>query len=243
VNQNVCLLDKRADDLMKALKNGSIDVHSLVITAVSVLNLFFPQGQPASDSGETLAQARDRIEHQYAAEIAQLDGAAMREAFRDTVLGFETSAQLAKRDIMIIYGITANEGELAGGGLQAFLGFFDRRFREHDYDVGRKRAQEVLLNLGTDKNSLGPLRYKPTPFRPIDDGLNRATLTQLSAGEVEMFRKGMKRRANQILHALHWQGADAIADLAVRAIIRHTTEPRPLNPEKPLGDLDSDEML
>ncbi len=47
---------------------------------------------------------------------------------------------------MTIYGVTAMNTELAGAGLQAFLGFFDQEFRDHDYDVGRTHARQVLTN-------------------------------------------------------------------------------------------------
>ena len=65
-------------------------------------------------------------------------------AFRDAVLAFETAAGLGARDQMTIYGVIAKESELAGAGLQAFLGFFAQRFRDHDYDVGRCHARKVL---------------------------------------------------------------------------------------------------
>jgi len=42
---------------------------------------------------------------------------------------------------MKIYSIIASDSELASTGLVAFAGFFDRRCREHDYLVGRQKAQ------------------------------------------------------------------------------------------------------
>ena len=47
---------------------------------------------------------------------------------------------------MTIYGVIATESELAGAGLLAFPGFFDQRFRDHDYDVGRTHARQVLTD-------------------------------------------------------------------------------------------------
>jgi len=58
----------------------------------------------------------------------------------DCILAFETAANLGERDEMVIYGITATEDELASSKFESFLGFFDQAYRDHDYDVGRKRA-------------------------------------------------------------------------------------------------------
>lgn len=47
---------------------------------------------------------------------------------------------------MTIYGITAKEEELFGHQFFAFRGFFDIKFRHHDYNVGREKAREFLKN-------------------------------------------------------------------------------------------------
>jgi hypothetical protein len=94
--------------------------------------------------------------------MSALGGVAGRaNAFRDAVLAFETAAGLGARDQMTIYGVIATESELAGAGLQAFLGFFDQRFRDHDYDVGRTHARQVLTDSAlTRPGALGPFRYR-----------------------------------------------------------------------------------
>jgi hypothetical protein len=49
-----------------------------------------------------------------------------------------------------------------------FLGFLDRSFRDHDYDVGRQAAQAFLggiHHISLDK--LPQLIYTPKPVRPI----------------------------------------------------------------------------
>ena len=96
---------------------------------------------------ESLSEARRRIEHQYKEEIAILGaGSYSADAFRDTVLAFETAANLGQRDYMRIYGIAVSEELLAGAELSAFLGFFDQRYRDHDYDRGRMVARGVLTD-------------------------------------------------------------------------------------------------
>ena len=47
---------------------------------------------------------------------------------------------------MRIYGIAVSEELLAGADLTGFLGFFDERYRVHDYDRGRMVARMVLTD-------------------------------------------------------------------------------------------------
>ncbi len=136
VNQRVELLDSRAAGLRDAILHGAIDVACLATTAESLLKLFFLNGEhwpPGATKPETLTQAQARIADQYKEDISALTAvSAQPDAFRDAVLAFETAAGLGARDLMTIYGVIATESELAGAGLQAFLGFFDQRFRDHD---------------------------------------------------------------------------------------------------------------
>lgn len=62
---------------------------------------------------------------------------------------FESGGRLHDKDRMQIYTITASSDELAGDGLYAFLGFLERRFRDHDYNLGRRKARELLTQLQT----------------------------------------------------------------------------------------------
>jgi hypothetical protein len=227
VNERVRLLDQRAKGLAEAIEKNEIDVRSLSITAGSILNLFFPNGShlpPGSNTPETLQAARDRIAKQYAdpelKDLAAIPGAS--DAFRDAVLAFESAAQLGARDVMTIYGVTANNNELAGAGLESFLGFFDQQFRDHDYDIGRTHAQAFLMDdIINQPNQLGPLRFVPEPIRPIDTSLNELRLDEVSSDDVRPFRNGLRNRVNQMLHELHWQLADPIADIVVDRVIDH----------------------
>ena len=62
----------------------------------------------------------------------------------DSILVLETAAELNLKDEMYIYGITATNQELAGGGMFAFVGFFDLILRQHDYNLGRQKARAFL---------------------------------------------------------------------------------------------------
>jgi predicted acylesterase/phospholipase RssA len=207
VNQRVALLDERACGLKDAMKNGSIDTACLATMADSILKLFFPGGQhlsPGATLPESVAQAQARIADQYKDEMAELDGVPGRAiAFRDAVLAFETAAGLGARDEMTIYGVTSTSSDLAGAGFAAFLGFFDQRFRDHDYDVGRTHARSVLTSPElSGPGQLGPVRYKPTPIRPIDARLDGLKMANVPQADLQNFKAGMRERFNQMLREL-----------------------------------------
>jgi hypothetical protein len=44
----------------------------------------------------------------------------------------------------IVAVLADGKKELAGSGISSFVGFFSRKFREHDYLVGRVKAREYL---------------------------------------------------------------------------------------------------
>src|SRR5205814_4815321 len=122
-----------------------------------------PQLHPGQAPPETMNQARDRLKKQFATDYIALP-AATRDVWIDSILTLEIAAHLATRDEMTIFGITAAGSEIASSDLCAFAGFFDRRYRDHDYDVGRRKTQGFLANPG----ALGPIRYTAEPIRPID---------------------------------------------------------------------------
>lgn len=67
----------------------------------------------------------------------------------------------------------ASGAPLAAGGLGAFLGFFHRRFREHDFELGRRNCQR-FLRLHLALPSANPL-FGEVPFVPAD-GVHEAEL-------------------------------------------------------------------
>jgi predicted acylesterase/phospholipase RssA len=233
MNDRIDKLDERAKGLAEAIVDNELDVDCLRTAADSLLKLLFPEGQhnpPGSTAPETLTSAQDRIANQYKEEMADLAsafGPASPEAlaFRDAVLTFESAAGLGARDTMQIYGITANESELAGAAVQAFLGFFDQTFRDHDYDIGRTHAKEFLKSalaggvLAAD-GELGPIRYDPTlnPVRSIDTGLNGQRFGNIPVADKNEFNAGARARVKQMLKEL--LGPWALpADLALDALL------------------------
>lgn len=207
VNKRIALLDARAAGLKNAMLAGSLDVDALGKTAGSLLGIFFENGyhlSPGATVPESLDDARKRIAAQYQQEMTALGNTTGQAiAFRDAVLAFETAAELGARDCMTIYGVTATDSELAGAGLQAFLGFFDQSFRDHDYDVGRKHARAVLTSEAfAEPNALGPLRYTPSGIRPIDSRLDGIRLSQVPQADLQAFKAGMRKRLNEMLREI-----------------------------------------
>ena len=228
VNERIELLDQRAAGLQSAITSGAIDVASLAKTAASLLDLFFgPAKQhvpPGATKPETLQQAQQRIANQYKTEMAALGGlTAQAIAFRDAVLAFETAAGLGARDHMTIYGVIADSNELAGAGLQAFLGFFDQRFRDHDYDVGRTKARAVLAN--AQQGGLGPIRYTSKPMNPVDSRLDGLKMSHVPVADLQSFKAGARKRLNRLLREL-WGPHLALpaipgSDLILDSILNH----------------------
>lgn len=236
VNERITLLDQRADELQKIILASQVDLTALETTSAALLHLFFKDNKhlsPGARMPETLGEAQSRIATQYASEIAALGGVVTLQAraFRDAVLAFETAAGLGARDHMTIYGVTATDGELASAGLEAFLGFFDQTFRDHDYDVGRQHARNVLTDPalsvpGSSSGALGPIRFQGTPIRTIDSTLDGLKVKQVPAADIEIFREGIRKRINKMLHEqegiagiLMEPAADGLWDLLLKYLI------------------------
>jgi predicted acylesterase/phospholipase RssA len=207
MNDRLKLLDDRAEGLKQAITNNDIDVPSLEKTSTSLLALFFPGDthlSPGATEPETLTDAKARISSQYHQCISEVsDDKGVADAYRDAILAFETAAGLGARDHMTIYGITATDSQLTGGGLEAFLGFFDQKFRDHDYDVGRSHARLILSDPAlSEPDALGPIRYTGSPIRQIDSRLDGLKLNQVSHADLEAFKTGLRKRLNQMLREL-----------------------------------------
>jgi hypothetical protein len=139
VNQKVKLLDMRASQLADVIAHGEMDVASLSKTASDLNGMLMPNREPAR---------LNRLREQYSVEYKRvLDavGSDAAEAFVGALATLEAAAQLENRDKMKIVAVTADaQKELAGSGLSAFVGFFKKSFRQHDYWVGRKKTRVYL---------------------------------------------------------------------------------------------------
>jgi predicted acylesterase/phospholipase RssA len=206
VNKQIAILDERAQELAGKLIEGHLDVPSMTTASQQILDLLYQPpalGKPATS--ETQVQAKSRLTIQYSAEVRQLGGAETAEAsaFVNALLALEKAAGLGDRDFMQIYGIVTDRTKLAGAGVSAFVGFFDQCYRDHDYDWGRTVAQQLLANPDFNdpaQNQLGPIRYTPTPIRPIDQDLSALLLKDIERSDVKAFKSGITKRLNEILN-------------------------------------------
>jgi hypothetical protein len=90
--------------------------------------------------------------------------------------------------------------ELAGAGLEAFWGFFDQTFRDHDYDVGRSHARNVLQDDALKQTgALGEILCTGSPIRPIDTRLDGLKLRDVPEDDLRAFKTGMRKRLNEML--------------------------------------------
>jgi len=200
VNERIKLFNTRALQLKELLSDGTIEIAALKATTQVLLPLFFKN--PGKDE-ETEGRAQARLKQQFSFEYKQLSQAvdqATADGWIDAILTFETAADLGQRDEMVIYGITAEAQELAGAQLEAFVGFFQQAYRDHDYDVGRRKAQEFLKHacLGTEGN-LPKIQYQPKDVHTIDKALDGLTLDGVPSDLRQTIKSRLRERANELL--------------------------------------------
>jgi Patatin-like phospholipase len=215
VNERVDLFNRRAGQLRDALAKGQIQSAPLGDAANALLPLLFTSRGPGAESVD---QARQRLKQQFNQEYDDLRASVnpnVADIWIDSILALETAADLGDRDEMVIYGITASAEELAGSELEAFVGFFEQEYRDHDYDVGRTKAQEFLQNnsgfLGTAGN-LPLIKYVPKPINPINHDLDGLALTGVPRDLRETVKSRLDDRANDLLEELKvsWPVREAI---------------------------------
>ena len=198
VNQQINLFNTRANQLHTLVKSGVLPAQAIDPVASVLLKQLLP-------AESDLADARTQLRKQFSAEYEDLvnttslgqDGA---EAWLDAILVLELAADLHEKDEMHIYTVTASDQELAGAQLFAFLGFFDQDYRQHDYDIGRTKAQQLLTSaIGRENGPLPVLRYTPQPIRPIDSRLAGTTISDAPIEKRKAMRDRLKNRVDIIL--------------------------------------------
>ena len=139
VNQQVKLLDKRAAELADAIAQELLDIECLAKASSDLNGLLMPNDEEAR-----LTRLREQYSAEYQKVLATVGLHAAR-AFISTLATLEAAAHLEDRDKMKIVAVIANaQKELAGSGLAAFVGFFKKSFRQHDYWVGRMKTRAYL---------------------------------------------------------------------------------------------------
>jgi predicted acylesterase/phospholipase RssA len=224
-NREVALFNQRAMALSQMLQNGNPDVVTLAgnlqAAATPMLDALFGGNLVAINA------ARLRLQSQFANVYAALAplGQSVQNAWIDSILTLERAGGLGETDEMTIYSITASDDELAGADLMAFGGFFDRGYREHDYEVGREKAQAFLRTsgiFGLPGNLC--IRYTPAPNQGRDQSLDGLKLSQMDTGVREQVRDQILDRFNQMMMQLGVQGF--LWGPTVRAIVDSVIKPK-----------------
>ncbi|MEO6966072.1 MAG: hypothetical protein ABI076_09285, partial [Acidobacteriaceae bacterium] len=118
----------------------------------------------------------------------------------DAVLVLELAANLHEKEEMLIYDFVADPKLLASNTLSAFAGFFDVRYRKHDYDYGRSVAQQRLAQYMAQPGSVfANLHWTPKPIDPIDLNLNDVQMEQVDKDKREQVYAQISSAANGLL--------------------------------------------
>jgi predicted acylesterase/phospholipase RssA len=181
-NEQIKRLDASATGLVGLITSRQLTAATLQPVSATLLGALFVNN--AAERADDLT----RLRQQYSQECGQLHtfdaSGASEDEFLNALLVLEKSADLGAFDVMNVFGVTAQDTELASSAATAFMGFFDQKYRDHDYDVGRQKAQAVLKD-STKLAGLGPLEnYKPQKIRDIDPKLANLTLKDADQNEV-----------------------------------------------------------
>ena len=213
-NREVMLLNARVEELRVMLDGNDQVKLDAARTLKQASDLLLP-GLFSNSPAGTLDLARTRLKSQFAKEYNAMDPQT-RDAWIDSIITLERAAALGETDEMTIYSIIADDSELASCELSAFAGFFDRSYREHDYLVGRKKAQ-AFLNTPGIFGLPGNLRFQPEPVPDPDPALNGLKMADMDQGVRINVRDRFLDRANTIMKqaGIDW----VIAGPIVRDII------------------------
>ena len=142
VNERVKRLDERAENLLEMLQT-STDLVAPLDNAFDDFLLVLYKGQQAQLTADL---ARLELAYCNTPALKQLP-LLLKNAWIKGVVLLEKSGDLNNRESMKVYTITATDAELASEPLAAFLGFLDKRLREHDYLLGRIRGMQVVEHI------------------------------------------------------------------------------------------------
>lgn len=224
INAQIDNFNTRAEELYRALLYKEVQPAVLQQAADVLLpGLFHTKPPPAPGvRDDTVDDARARLRKQFNKESKTLSDAdpTAEKAWIDSILVLETAAELNLRDEMNIYGITASNKELAGGGLFAFEGFFALILRQHDYNLGRQKAREFLAahrqpapqrvaGSPVPPPDIAPIRYDPTDqvpsikVPPRDPQTGDVLVSQLDEDIRQKLYQTVSKRADELLIELN----------------------------------------
>lgn len=220
VNEKIRFLNQRADEL-KTLFTDKTLLASQTAPVSDVLLAQFPATKDPGDLERAREQLRKQFASDYAALAANTD-AATAAAWLDSVLVLELAANLHEKEEMLIYQFVAKSGTLAGEGLQSFEGFFDQRYRQHDYDCGRQNAQDILVKeSGRADSVFAGMHWTPQPIRAVDHKLDDINLADVDPAVRTAVAKQFESAAGDFLKELDVNAAErGIVELFINGRIK-----------------------
>jgi hypothetical protein len=194
-------LDDRAEQLVGIYLTGKLQAAQTVPVSSQLLTALFSKLDPGA-----LDRARTQLKTNYAQEYANLSrvkGQEAADAWADAVLVLERASGLQEKDTMMIYDFVANPKMLASDALQAFGGFFDLRYRQHDYDYGRSVAQIRLKQYAAMAGSVFfGLHWTPTAINEIDHSLDGLTIDKADVSVRQKVYSQISAAAETLLQEL-----------------------------------------
>lgn len=154
INQKIRQFERQAKELSDVLIRSPQLSTSFSHVADHLLAVLYDQGMPEQQA--QIQVDRDRLRQQfteeyerivYATHTESIAGEAVATSWLRLVQALEKAQNLGSKDVMTVYAITSEDGELAGEQLFAFGSFLDQSFREFDYSIGRRKAIHFLTKL------------------------------------------------------------------------------------------------
>ena len=211
VNAKLRLLDRRADELARLYREGALKPEATAPVSFTILQTLFKTSSPGKNGLQSLSEARAQLKDQYIIGYNGLLEAlppafgspAIADAWLDAVLVLEYAGGLHFKEEMYIFDFLADSTRLAGAGLKAFQGFFDQKFRDHDYDYGRDQGRSRLQFYQKQPGGFfSTLHWTPdpnNPIHPIDPALNSAPLTSISVSKRQELSRSLSDAADVLL--------------------------------------------
>ncbi|WP_250121808.1 patatin-like phospholipase family protein [Chroococcidiopsis sp. CCMEE 29] len=152
-NESVKDFDKQAWFLRGLLKDNPDKSSEFEGVAEKLLQSLYKEQEQQKDADKERLKKQFKEEYQELASLGE-NGEAIASSWLKAVQALEKAANLGSKELLTVYAITAKDEELASEKLSAFGGFFDKKFRDYDYYVGRDQAVDFLKQL-REKNSQG----------------------------------------------------------------------------------------
>ena len=205
INDKLRLLDERAEQLLELYLLGRLTPAETTPVTAALLQAFFALNNSMTPAATAnLTAARIQLKQQYSLEYAHFTDVSIADAWLDSVLVLELAADLHEKEEMLIYDFVADTRLLAGNQFSAFEGFFDVKYRKHDYDYGRSVGQRQLAAYSGQSGSVfANLHWTPKPIDPIDPSLNNIQMSQVDETLRQRVYSQLCDAANELLEELN----------------------------------------